>query len=277
MRLFPYIEDGRPHALEILVKVCAFVASVMLIAMSSLLAQQQSLADVAKQEEHRRETVGHPSKVYTNGDVRPDTFSLPPAVIQALVAASRERPMSQLLEVEDNDEDVEPPTTFCAEPARDARGRIKRDPAAKRIFLQKLGFQDGRTPTGYVVDHIVPLCLCGLDDPSNMQLQTIEDGKKKDVVEKRACNRSRAQDELTAPERPSVLPSGQTATRPENAVPPESLPTMVPPTIIDGTPRAPARQSCKPEGANGNDARQQAMSNFMRDAGFPGLPPCSPH
>jgi hypothetical protein len=36
---------------------------------------------------------------------------------------------------------------------------------------------------GYVVDHICPLACCGLDHPSNMQWQTVIDGKKKDKTE----------------------------------------------------------------------------------------------
>lgn len=40
---------------------------------------------------------------------------------------------------------------------------------------------------GYVVDHIIPLCLGGEDAPSNMQWQTIAAAKEKDVTEKRDC------------------------------------------------------------------------------------------
>lgn len=40
---------------------------------------------------------------------------------------------------------------------------------------------------GFVVDHIVPLCFGGKDDPDNMQYQTVEDGLKKDVFEREAC------------------------------------------------------------------------------------------
>lgn len=36
---------------------------------------------------------------------------------------------------------------------------------------------------GYVVDHIIPLCKCGADNPGNMQWQTLAASKLKDKVE----------------------------------------------------------------------------------------------
>ncbi len=36
---------------------------------------------------------------------------------------------------------------------------------------------------GYVIDHVCPLACCGLDAPSNMQWETIAEGKKKDQWE----------------------------------------------------------------------------------------------
>lgn len=46
---------------------------------------------------------------------------------------------------------------------------------------------------GYVVDHITPLCAGGPDLPSNMQWQTVEDAKKKDLVEIAHCRRGHGQ------------------------------------------------------------------------------------
>jgi len=40
---------------------------------------------------------------------------------------------------------------------------------------------------GWVVDHVVPLCLGGADTPANMQWQERQESLKKDVLEWRAC------------------------------------------------------------------------------------------
>ena len=40
---------------------------------------------------------------------------------------------------------------------------------------------------GYVIDHIKPLACGGADDPSNMQWQTVEEGKAKDKWERKGC------------------------------------------------------------------------------------------
>lgn len=48
-----------------------------------------------------------------------------------------------------------------------------------------------RRCTGYVIDHVCPLACCGKDAPSNMQWQTVADGKAKDKWELgcRSCRR----------------------------------------------------------------------------------------
>ena len=43
------------------------------------------------------------------------------------------------------------------------------------------GYPHGRK--GYIVDHICALAQGGIDDPSNMQYQTIEDSHTKDLIE----------------------------------------------------------------------------------------------
>ena len=48
------------------------------------------------------------------------------------------------------------------------------------------GDKTGPCP-GYVVDHIVPLCWGGLDVPSNMAWQELQESYKKDVFERAAC------------------------------------------------------------------------------------------
>ena len=63
--------------------VQAFVAALVAVAGLSVAGRPlsaQSLADVAKKEEDRRETIRAPSKVYTNKDLRPaPSGSVPPA------------------------------------------------------------------------------------------------------------------------------------------------------------------------------------------------------
>lgn len=48
-----------------------------------------------------------------------------------------------------------------------------------------------RSCKGYVVDHIVPLACGGADNPSNMQWQTIADGKAKDQIERKNCKKGK--------------------------------------------------------------------------------------
>lgn len=42
---------------------------------------------------------------------------------------------------------------------------------------------------GYVIDHVHPLACGGPDAPSNMQWQTLAEGKAKDKWERRACGK----------------------------------------------------------------------------------------
>lgn len=67
-------------------------------------------------------------------------------------------------------------------------GRNKRSTAAKDEFKRQqpcpsTGRSSGPCP-GYVIDHVSPLECNGADSPSNMQWQTVADGKAKDKTER---------------------------------------------------------------------------------------------
>lgn len=77
-------------------------------------------------------------------------------------------------------------TSTCS-PKRDCHGKILR--SAKQVNAFKRthpcptnGNLSGKCP-GYIVDHIVALCVCGKDRASNMQWQTVADAKIKDRTE----------------------------------------------------------------------------------------------
>ncbi len=70
---------------------------------------------------------------------------------------------------------------------RDSHG-IKRSAAARDAFKRQQpcpanGKTSGSCP-GYVIDHVKPLECGGADNPSNMQWQTIAEGKAKDKTER---------------------------------------------------------------------------------------------
>lgn len=67
--------------------------------------------------------------------------------------------------------------------------RIPRSAEARREFETMSGYPHGRR--GYVIDHIIPLACGGADAPSNMQWQTIAQGKAKDRWERKGCSRHR--------------------------------------------------------------------------------------
>jgi len=73
-------------------------------------------------------------------------------------------------------------------PYRDyGRSTRKRDPAQHRAFQRahpcpSTGRKSGACP-GYIVDHVKALKRGGADRPSNMQWQTVAEGKAKDRVE----------------------------------------------------------------------------------------------
>jgi hypothetical protein len=71
--------------------------------------------------------------------------------------------------------------------------RQERSAAAKDAFKRQQpcpanGNRTGPCP-GYVIDHIVPLACGGPDAPSNMQWQTVAEGKAKDKWEREDCGK----------------------------------------------------------------------------------------
>jgi hypothetical protein len=78
-------------------------------------------------------------------------------------------------------------STACATCARDGKGRIARNPAARQAFQRSTpcpstGKTTGPCP-GYVVDHVKPLKRGGADAPGNMQWQTTAAARAKDKIE----------------------------------------------------------------------------------------------
>ena len=70
-----------------------------------------------------------------------------------------------------------------------------RDPAQVRHFRHDhacpaTGVFIGACP-GWVVDHIIPLCLGGVDEPRNMQWQNKVEGLAKDKLEWEACRKAK--------------------------------------------------------------------------------------
>jgi len=61
--------------------------------------------------------------------------------------------------------------------------KVERSRLAKKEFLKSQGYS--KTPSGYEVDHIIPLSKGGQDKPSNMQLLPKEVHKQKTANERK--------------------------------------------------------------------------------------------
>lgn len=68
----------------------------------------------------------------------------------------------------------------------DIQTAYARDHTAVRAFKKSTPCPYTREE-GCIVDHVVPLCAGGLDRPSNMQWQTREGARRKDLEERRLC------------------------------------------------------------------------------------------
>jgi hypothetical protein len=96
---------------------------------------------------------------------------------------------------------------------RDEKGKIKRSASARSDF-KKLspcpanGHQFGSCP-GYIIDHIKALACGGIDDPSNMQWQTVQDASEKDKSERKGCQTTQSEIHAQKTKRQMFRDSGQ--------------------------------------------------------------------
>lgn len=81
-------------------------------------------------------------------------------------------------------------TAFAADtctPKRTPTGRIARSTTQVAHFKKANACpatgKIQKSCPGYVVDHVIALCKCGPDNPTNMQWQTVKESKIKDKTE----------------------------------------------------------------------------------------------
>jgi hypothetical protein len=67
-----------------------------------------------------------------------------------------------------------------------------RMPYSESSAIKRSMIPPGHTMSEYELDHIVPLCLGGSNNSSNLQLQPWPEAKKKDELEIMACKAVRA-------------------------------------------------------------------------------------
>ncbi len=66
--------------------------------------------------------------------------------------------------------------------------KVKRNQSAKKEFLRSKGYK--KVPSGFEVDHIIPLSKGGTDTPDNMQLISKENHKKKTANERHSTKKT---------------------------------------------------------------------------------------
>ena len=111
---------------------CCFVSVVTITGLTSSVAVAQSLAEIARREAARRETIEKPSKVYTNDDLRGSGGGLTTGVAQPVEAAVADAADDDPDAATDAAVDAEIPVDPAAEDETDAapqteeywRGRI---------------------------------------------------------------------------------------------------------------------------------------------------------
>ena len=62
-----------------------------------------------------------------------------------------------------------------------------RMPAEQSAAIKRSMLPPGGRIADFELDHIVPLCLCGSNDRSNLQLQPWPEARRKDALERELC------------------------------------------------------------------------------------------
>lgn len=82
---------------------------------------------------------------------------------------------------------IQPQTSSFPQIQRDVHGRIVRSAVTRAAFKRSHPCPSTMRSTGpcpgFIIDHVIALKRGGLDIPSNMQWQNIEDAKAKDRIE----------------------------------------------------------------------------------------------
>lgn len=79
-----------------------------------------------------------------------------------------------------------------AEPTRDeictfGYSKAHRMPYSESSYIKHSMLPRGHSAAEYELDHIVPICLGGSNNSSNLQLQTWDKARAKDELEAKAC------------------------------------------------------------------------------------------
>jgi hypothetical protein len=131
-------------------------------------ASTPSLGELARRlKAERGPQAAEPAKVYTNDNI-PHRGGI--TVIGPLPSDSEQ-------------EELDRPGHIREERSEAAKDAFKREQPCPAT-----GKGSGPCP-GYVIDHIVPLACGGPDAPSNMQWQTVAEGKAKDLWERKDCGK----------------------------------------------------------------------------------------
>lgn len=163
----------------------ARTASLVLVLAFFILPAIAAAASHSKSTKISQKTVHVRTYTRKNGTVVHEHCRRPPSEATAIPSESSE--VRSTVRRTAYRKDYAAPGYALPSVTRDSHGRIKRSHAAKEAFQRANPCPaNGATKggcKGYVIDHISPLECGGADAPSNMQWQTIADGKAKDKTE----------------------------------------------------------------------------------------------